>query len=134
MRHILLVGILIIVVPSLSLASDDLDSTVYRCDGPSGVDLYTNKKRLGCEVMSLPALTIAPNRPGVTSSHKAMPYGLAQFPSDWFDYDGSIGSLRNQLTQGGLYGMQHWLDYDAPVGSTRNTPAYWPSPYLLYGW
>jgi len=30
--------------------------------------------------------------------------------------------------------MQDWLDYDAPAGSMRNSPAYWPSPYGLYGW
>ena len=128
-----LVGILAIFVPSLSLAVDDL-STVYRCEGPSGVDLYTNKQQAGCEAMNLPALTIAPNRPAVTSPNKGTSYGLAQFPSDWFDYDGSIGSLRNQLTMGGLYGLQDWLDYDAPVGSMRNMPAYWPGPYWMYRW
>lgn len=133
-RHMLVVGILGIFVPSFSLASDDLEATVYRCESPTGVDLYTNKKQPGCQVVSLPAVTIAPNLPSISSSHKAMPYGLRQFPFDWFDYDGSVGSLRNQLTQGGLYGMQDWLDYNAPVGSMRNSPAYWPSPYLLYGW
>jgi hypothetical protein len=112
LRFILLVSILAIFVPSLCLASDDFDSTVYRCEGPSGVDLYTNKKQLGCEVMSLPLLTIAPNRGAAMSSNKAMPYDLAPFPPDWFDYDGSVGSLRNRLTQGGgLYGIQDWLDY-----------------------
>jgi len=63
-----------------------------------------------------------------------MPYGLRMFPSDWFDYAGTVGSLRNRLAQSGIYGMQDWLDYDAPVGSMRNSPAYWPSPYLRYGW
>jgi hypothetical protein len=134
MRHMLLVGVLSILIASLSLASDDLDSSVYRCEGPSGVDLYTNKKQPGCEVMTLPLLTVAPHRDPVISSHKAVPYRLSRFPSDWFDYDGSIGSLRNQLTQTGMYGIQDWLDYDAPVGSMRNAPVHWPSPYGLYGW
>ena len=134
MRHMVVVGVLGIFVPSFSVASDDLEATVYRCEDPSGVDLYTNKQQPGCEAIRLPALTIAPKRASVTPSHKAMPYGLRPLPSDWFDYDGSIGSLRNQLTQAGLYGMQNWLDYDAPIGSMRNALAYWPSPYLLYGW
>jgi hypothetical protein len=59
---------------------------------------------------------------------------LRPLPSDWFDYGGSVGSLRNRLTQGGFYGIQDWLDYDAAVGSMRNSPANWPSLYLLYGW
>lgn len=134
MRHMLLVGVLSILIASLSLASDDLDSSVYRCEGPSGVHLYTNKKQPGCEVMTLPLLTVAPHSDPVISSHKAVPYRLSRFPSDWFDYDGSIGSLRNQLTQTGMYGIQDWLDYDAPVGSMRNAPVHWPSPYGLYGW
>jgi hypothetical protein len=127
----LLVSVLVVFAPSFSVASDE----VYRCIDPSGVDLYTNIEQLGCEVMDLPDLTIAPNRGAAMPPNKTlMPYGLAPFPSDWFDYDGSVGSLRNQLTQGGLYGSQDWLDYDAPVGSMRNTPAYWPSPYGLYRW
>jgi len=84
--------------------------------------------------MNLPELTIAPDRGTVTQSNNATPYSLQRFPSDWFDDAGSVGSLRNRLTQGGLYGMQDWLDYDAPIGSMRNSPAYWPSPYGLYGW
>ena len=131
-RHLVLIGVLATLVPSLSPASDQPGS-VYRCQGPSGTDLYTNKERPGCEVMNLPALTIAPEGSTVLRSNNAMPYGLRSFPSDWFDYDGSVGSLRNRLTQGGLYGMQDWLDYNAPVGSIRNSPAYWPIPYV-YVW
>ena len=59
-RHIVFLGVIAMFVPSLSLASDQLDSIVYRCQGPSGTDLYTNKKQPGCEVMNLPELTIAP--------------------------------------------------------------------------
>jgi hypothetical protein len=84
--------------------------------------------------MNLPALTIAPAHSVVLRSNNAIPYGLRSLPSDWFDYDGSVGSLRNRMTQGGLYGMQDWLDYDAPVGSMRNSPANWPGSYWLYGW
>ena len=133
MRHIVLLGVIAIFVPSLSPASDQLDSSVYQCPGPSGGALYTNQKRPGCEVMNLPELTIAPDRDAIQSNNTT-PYGLRPFPSDWFDYDGSVGSLRNRLAQGGLYGMQDWLDYDAAVGSMRNSPAYWPNPYGLYGW
>jgi hypothetical protein len=133
-RHIVFLSVIAIFAPSLSHASDQLDSNVYRCQRPSGTDLYTNKKQPGCEVMNLPELTIAPDRRTIPGSNTPPPYGLRQFPSDWFDYAGSIGSLRNRLTQGGLYGMQDWLDYDAPVGSMRNSPAHWPSPYLYYGW
>jgi len=133
-KHIVVLGIIAMFVPSLSLASDELDSIVYRCPGPSGTDLYTNKKQPSCEVMNLPELTIAPNRGTAIQSNSATRYDWLAFPSDWFDYAGSVGSLRNRLTQGGLYGMQDWLDYDAPVGSMRNSPANWPRPYLLYGW
>ena len=133
-RHIVFLGIIAMLVPSLSLASDQLDSSVYQCPDPSGDTLYTNKKQPGCEEMSLPELTIAPDRRAATRSNIPAPYTLRPFPSDWFDYAGSIGSLRNRLTQGGLYGLQDWLDYDAPVGSMRNSPAYWPGPYLLYSW
>jgi hypothetical protein len=110
-------------------ASDEL---VYQCPGPSGIALYTNQKRSGCEEMRLPELTIAPTQRADIRSNRAMPYGLRPFPSDWFDYAGPVGSLRNRLTQSGLYGMQDWLDYGAPVGSIRNSPAYWPSSYLTY--
>lgn len=133
-RHIVFLGVIAMFVPSLSLASDQLDAIVYRCQGPSGTDLYTNKKQPGCEVMNLPELTIAPHRTAAMRSNNTTLYDLRQVPSDWFDYAGSIGSLRNRLTQGGLYGMQDWLDYDAPIGSMRNSPVYWPSPYILYGW
>lgn len=133
-RHIVVLGVIAIFVPSLSPASDQLDSSVYQCPGPSGDTLYTNQKRPGCEVMNLPELTVAPNRDTAILTYNARPYGLRSFPSDWFDYAGSVGSFRNRLTQGGLYGMQDWLDYDAPVGSMRNSPANWPSPYLLYVW
>ena len=132
-RYMVLIGVLVMFVPSLSLASDQVDF-VYRCQGPSGTDLYTNKKRPDCEVMRLPELTIAPDRGAGPESNNAMPYGLTSFPSDWFDYGGSVGSLRNRLTQGGLYGIQDWLDYDAPIGSMRNSPAYWPGLYGFYGW
>jgi hypothetical protein len=134
-KYMVLIGVLVIFVPSYSLASDLIDF-VYRCQGPSGTDLYTNKNRPDCEVIRLPELTIAPpDRGAVRQSNNAMsPYGLSSFPSDWFDYGGSVGSLRNRLTQGGLYGMQDWLDYDAPIGSMRNSPAYWPGLYGLYGW
>jgi hypothetical protein len=128
-----LIGVLAMFIPSLSLASDQPDF-VYQCQDPSGTVLYTNKERPGCEVMSLPALTIAPAQSVVPQSNNAMPYGLRSLPSDWFDYDGSVGSLRNRMTQGGLYGMQDWLDYDAPVGSMRNSPTNWPGSYWLYGW
>jgi hypothetical protein len=133
MMRLLLVGLLAIFVPSLSRPSDDLDSLVYRCEGPSG-ELYTNKKGPGCIVMSLPELTIAPSRSAATPTTHVPSHGVRPFPSDWFDYDAPVGSLRNQLTLGGLYGTQEWLDYDAPIGSLRNSPAYWPSPYGLYGW
>ena len=129
----LFIGVLAMFVPSLSLASDQPDF-VYRCQDPSGTDLYTDTERPGCEVIKLPALTIAPDHGVTKQSRYTPPYGLRSFPSDWFDYAGSVGSLRNRLTYGGLYGMQDWLDYDAPVGSMRNSPANWPSPYLLYGW
>jgi hypothetical protein len=132
-RYMVLVGVLVMCVPSLSSASDRLDS-LYRCQGPSGIDLYTDTERPGCEMMNLPPLTIAPTQSAVPRSNNTMAFGLRQVPSDWFDYDGSVGSLRNRITQGGLYGMQDWLDYDAPVGSMRNSPANWPSPYLRYGW
>ena len=132
-RHIVVLGLIAIFVPSLA-AGDQLDSSVYQCPGPSGDVLYTNQERPGCEVMNLPELTVAPNRGTTIPTYNATPYGLRQLPSDWFDYAGSVGSLRNRLTLGGLYGMQDWLDYDAPVGSMRNSPANWPSPYLLYGW
>ena len=134
MRYMVLFGAMAMFVPSLSSASDQLDSSVYQCPSPSGDALYTNKKHPGCEAMTLPELTIAPDRGAITKSNVPPPYGLRQFPSDWFDYAGPIGSLRNRLTRGGLYGIQDWLDYDAPVGSMRNSPAYWPSPYGLYGW
>ena len=133
-RQIVFLVVIAMFVPSLSSASDQLDSSVYKCPGPSGDALYTNKKQPGCEEMSLPELTIAPDRGTITRSNTPPPYGLRQFPSDWFDYAGSIGSLRNRLTQGGMYGIQDWLDYDAPIGSMRNSPAYWPSPYFTYGW
>ncbi len=133
-RYMVLFGAMAVLFPSLSSASDQLDSSVYQCPGPSGNALYTNQKRPGCEAMNLSELTIAPDRGTATQSNNATPYGLQRFPSDWFDDAGSVGSLRNRLTQGGLYGMQDWLDYDAPVGSMRNSPAYWPSPYGLYGW
>ena len=133
-RHIVFLGVITMFVPSLSLASDQLDSIAYRCQGPSGIDLYTNKEQPGCEVINLPELTIAPDRGAAAPPSIPAPYALRPFPSDWFDYAGSIGSLRNRLTQGGLYGMQDWLDYDAPIGSMRNSPAYWPSPYGLYRW
>lgn len=132
-RYMVLFGFLVMFVPYLSAADDRLEA-VYRCQGPSGTDLYTDKERPGCEVMSLPALTIAPAQSAALLSSNAIPYGMRSFPSDWFDYGGSVGSLRNRLTQSGLYGTQDWLDHDAPVGSMRNTPANWPSPYLLYGW
>ncbi len=128
--HIVFIGVMVMFVPSLCPASD----AVYRCQDPSGTDLYTNQERPGCEVISLPALTIAPTQSAAPRSSNALPYGLRPFPSDWFDYSGSVGSLRNRMTQGGLYGMQDWLDYDAPVGSMRNSPANWPSPYWTYGW
>ena len=100
-KHIVFVGVIAMFVPSLSLASDELDSRVYQCPGPSGSDLYTNQKRPGCEEISLPELTIAPDRSAVAQSSIPAPYAMPPFPSDWFDYAGSIGSLRNRLTQGG---------------------------------
>ena len=133
-RYMVLFGAMAMFVPSLSSASDQLDSSVYKCPGPSGEALYTNKEQPGCEEMTLPELTIAPDGGAIARSTPPPPYGLRQFPSDWFDYAGSIGSLRNRLTQGGLYGIQDWLDYDAPIGSMRNSPAYWPGLYLYYGW
>ena len=132
--HIIVLGVIAMFVPSIPLECVELVSIMYRCLGPSGTYLYTNKTQPGCEVMILPELTIAPHRAADMRSNNTMFYGLRQFPSDWFDYAGSVGSLRNRLTQGGLYGMQDWLDYDAPVGSMRNSPAYWPSPFLTYGW
>jgi hypothetical protein len=133
-RHIVFLWVIAMFITSLSLASDELESIVYQCPGPLGIAIYTNQKRSSCEEMTLPELTIAPTRGADIQSNRAMPYGLRPFPSDWFDYAGSVGSLRNGLTQIGLYGMQDWLDYNAPVGSMRNSPAYWPSPYLIYGW
>ena len=133
-RHIMFISVIAMFVPSPSLASDELNSTVYQCPGPSGTVLYTNQQRSGCEEITLPELTIAPTQSADLRSNGAMPYGMRTFPSDWFDYAGSVGSLRNRLAQSGIYGMQDWLDYDAPVGSMRNSPAYWPSPYLRYGW
>ena len=87
MRHIVFLGVMAIFVPSLSPASDQLDSSVYQCPGPSGGALYTNQKRPGCEVMNLPELTIAPDRDAIQSNNTT-PYGLRPFPSDWFDYTG----------------------------------------------
>jgi hypothetical protein len=133
-RHIVFLGVIAIFVPSLSSSSDQLDSSVYQFPGPAGTTLYTNQKRPGCEEMSLPELTIAPHRGAAIQSSNATLYGSRPFPSDWFDYAGSVGSFRNRLTEGGLYGMQDWLDYDAPIGSMRNSPAYWPNPYGLYRW
>lgn len=133
-RHIVFLGVIAMFIPSLSLASDQLDSIVYQCQGPSGTDLYTNKRQPGCEVLNLPELTIVPHRAADMPSNNTALYGLRQLPSDWFDYAGSVGSLRNRLTQSGFYGMQDLLDYDAPVGSMRNSPVYWPNPYFTYGW
>ena len=80
-RYMVLIGVLVMFVPSLSLASDEVEG-VYRCQGPSDTDLYTNKKRPYCEMMRLPELTIAPGRGVLPQSNNAMPYGLNSFPSN----------------------------------------------------
>ena len=98
-RYMVLFGAMAVLFPSLSSASDQLDSSVYQCPGPSGDALYTNQKRPGCEVMNLPELTIAPYRGADMQSNNGTLYGLHPFPSDWFDDAGSVGSLRNRLTQ-----------------------------------
>ena len=59
-RYMVLFGAMAVLFPSLASASDQLDSSVYQCPGPSGDALYTNQKRPGCEAMNLPELTIAP--------------------------------------------------------------------------
>ena len=79
-RHIVFLGGIAIFVPSLSPASDQLDSSVYQCPGPSGGALYTNQKRPGCEVMNLPELTIAPDREFAIQSNNTDALWLAPLP------------------------------------------------------
>jgi hypothetical protein len=127
------VGALILSLPAMASATD---SPVYQCPGPSGTLLYTDRELSDCRPITLSSLTIAPSRTYSESVSSPSYNRLRPFPADWYDHSAPVGSMRNRLMQGGLYGMQNWIDYDSPVGSMRNSVGTWPRPFGfgLYGW
>lgn len=118
-------------LPSISLSADVPEDHVYQCIGPSETALYTDRDLPGCQAMALASLTIAPSRAYLFSDGTAAGSFLRPFPEDWFDNTAPVGSMRNRMANGGLYGTHGWIDYNAPVGSMRNSVTTWPSPY---GW
>jgi hypothetical protein len=126
-----LLGILVLTLPSIASATD---SPVYQCPGPSDTLLYTDREQSGCRPVALSSLTIAPSRAYSESVSSPSYYRLGPLPTDWYDHSAPVGSMRNRMMQGGVYGMQNWIDYDSPVGSMRNSVWTWPRPFGLYGW
>ena len=126
-----LAGMLAVSFPALVFATD---SPMYQCPGPSGTLLYTDRALSDCQPIALGGLTIAPARTYPEAVSSTSYNRLRPFPTDWYDHSAPIGSMRNRMMQGGLYGMHNWIDYDSPVGSLRNTVQTWPRPFGLYGW
>jgi hypothetical protein len=127
----IVVGVLLFSLPSIAPATDP---PMYQCPGPSGTILYTNREQADCAPMTLAPLTIAPARTYSDFANSPDYSSHRPFPTDWYDYTAPIGSMRNRLMRGRLYGAQNWIDYNAPVGSMRNSVETWPGPFGWYRW
>jgi hypothetical protein len=130
-RFLLVVSVIGLLLPAMASATD---SSVYQCPGPANTLLYTDREQPGCHAMVPGSLTIAPTRIYSDSASNQSYDRLRPFPTDWYDHTAPVGSMRNQVMQGGLYGTQNWIDYNAPVGSMRNSVQTWPRPFGWFGW